>query len=456
LIFHKDDPVATISVTEMPVEGRRSRSIVNNGKSDSNTVGDYATLCLLALVPAWLADDPSDAFVVGWGTGVSAGELAQLEGVHRVRVAEISPGVIDAAPLFADWNLGAHANAKVVLERRDAFRALLRSGDRYGVILSEPSNPWVTGVEMLYSREFLEAAREHLTPGGVFGQWMHGYETDAKTLALVAETYAAVFDQVAVWFTGSSDLVLLGFRSQGGYPAAATLRERLARHDFSRGFRRCGTPSWNELAAHEILPPGVLERDPKARVHTLRHPLLASTAARAFFLGGSTDMRRLPGSLGGAEPPPRGLLAEGAPLLDEAALRTVTQHVCESRRPAECATWHAYWMQRWPASELRKQTWRETSNRVSASPEVGLALIERLAALYRGEVPKAPTSDPLARAQLATSLFGRHYVHAIPFPRRGVQRAWSECGRRPNPLACLDARRAAEAQLASLTAVAAD
>jgi hypothetical protein len=167
-------------------------------------------------------------------------------------------------------------------------------------------------------------------------------------------------------------------------------------------------------------------------------------------------MPRLPGSLGGAEPPPRGLLAASAPLLDEAALRAITHHVCKSPRPAECATWHAYWKQRWPASPLRERTWRETSDRVSSSPEIGRALVERLAALYRGEVPPAPTGDPLARAQLATRLFGRHYVHSIPFPRRGVQRAWSECGRRPNPLACVDAQREAEAKLGSLTAAAKD
>jgi spermidine synthase len=455
-IFHEDDPVATITVTEISAGGRRSRSIVNNGKSDGNTVGDYATMCLSALVPAWLADDPAEAFVVGWGTGVSAGELGRLAGVRRVRVAEISPGVVDAAPLFADWNLGAHANPKVIPERRDAYRALLRSGDRYGVILSEPSNPWVTGVEMLYSQEFLEAARERLTPGGVYAQWMNAYDSDAKTIALVAQTYARVFDQFAVWFTGSSDLLLLGFRSQEGYPSADTLRERFARHDFSEGFRRCGTASWNELAAHEILPPGVLVPDPHARVHTLRHPLLATIAARAFFSGGTIAFPRQPGPLTGPEPPASGLLAESAPLLDEAGLRTVTRHVCESRRPAECATWHAYWRERWPASELQEQTWRETSDRVSASPELGRALVERLAALYRGDVPLAPSGDPLARAQLATSLFGRHYVHAIPFPRRGLERAWRECARRPDPLVCSAARREAEAQLASLSATAAD
>ena len=42
--------------------------------------------------------------------------------------------------------------------RSDAYRALQRSTSLYDVIVSEPSNPWVTGVELLYSLEFLKAA----------------------------------------------------------------------------------------------------------------------------------------------------------------------------------------------------------------------------------------------------------------------------------------------------------
>ena len=51
---------------------------------------------------------------------------------------------------------------------------------------------------MLFSREFLEAARNRLRPGGVYAQWFHTYETDRESLALVLSTYAAVFDRVAV------------------------------------------------------------------------------------------------------------------------------------------------------------------------------------------------------------------------------------------------------------------
>ena len=134
---------------------RRARSgalsIVNNGKSDGNLVVDYPTMALTGLVPALLAERPARAFVVGYGTGVTVGELAALPDVEEVVVAEISRGVLRAAPFFDSGNLGASTNPKVKLVRGDAYRVLLRTPGRFDVIASEPSNPWMAGVEMLYS-----------------------------------------------------------------------------------------------------------------------------------------------------------------------------------------------------------------------------------------------------------------------------------------------------------------
>jgi hypothetical protein len=53
-------------------------------------------------------------------------------------------------------------------------------------------------------------------------------------------------------------------------------------------------------------------------------------------------------------------------------------------------------------------------------------------------------------ARLATALYARHFVHAIPFPRAGVRRAWNACEQGPTALACLEAREAAERALTSL------
>ena len=111
-----------------------------------------------------------------------------------MRVAEISRAVIAAAaPYFDVGNGNASKSPKVEILRGDAYRTLLRSERKFDLIVSEPSNPWVTGVEMLYSREFLQAAREHLAPGGVYAQWFHVYESDVDVVSLVLRTYADVF-----------------------------------------------------------------------------------------------------------------------------------------------------------------------------------------------------------------------------------------------------------------------
>ncbi|GAG51775.1 unnamed protein product, partial [marine sediment metagenome] len=166
-------------------------------------------MALVALIPCLIAESCTDAFVIGYGTGVTAGEFSALESMQSVVVAEISRGVVEAAPLFDAGNLGASKSPKVRVQRGDAYRALLRSEGSFDVIASEPSNPWVSGVEMLYSREFLEAARNRLRPGGVYAQWFHTYETDRESLELVLSTYAAVFDREAVWFAKGADILLL-------------------------------------------------------------------------------------------------------------------------------------------------------------------------------------------------------------------------------------------------------
>jgi SAM-dependent methyltransferase len=241
VVFYMDDPTSTVSVSDGPPKGdgeRLNRGIVTNGKPDGNLIGDYPTMALTALVPALLAESPERAFVIGYGTGVTAGELAALELTRVVHVAEISQGVIEAAPLFDEGNLNASKNPKVTIQRGDAYRTLLRSEGQYDLILSEPSNPWVTGVEMLYSVEFLDAARRRLAPGGVYAQWFHLYELDVETVELVLRTYASVFPHVSVWYTMASDLLLLGFDRPEHALDVGAIEERFRRPDFADRARR--------------------------------------------------------------------------------------------------------------------------------------------------------------------------------------------------------------------------
>jgi tetratricopeptide (TPR) repeat protein len=85
--------------------------------------------------------------------------------------------------------------------------------ESWDVIVSEPSNPWVTGMSDLFTREAFEAARARLRPGGTFGAWFHAYSTDAATVAAIVRTFSEVFPRCTLVEVGAGvDYLLLGGR----------------------------------------------------------------------------------------------------------------------------------------------------------------------------------------------------------------------------------------------------
>ena len=128
VLFYDDDPTTSVAVEEWPdPRGKATRAIITNGKSDGSLGPDYPTMALAGLLPCLFTEQCRSAFVVGYGTGVTAGELAELDSIETVTVAEISRGVIKAARFFDHGNRQASRNPKVRIVRSDAYRALLRS-----------------------------------------------------------------------------------------------------------------------------------------------------------------------------------------------------------------------------------------------------------------------------------------------------------------------------------------
>ena len=63
---------------------------------------------------------------------------------------------------------------------------------KYDVIISEPSNPWMAGIGSVFSRDFYQIAASRLKPGGIMSQWFHTYELDDGILELVVRTFQRV------------------------------------------------------------------------------------------------------------------------------------------------------------------------------------------------------------------------------------------------------------------------
>jgi predicted membrane-bound spermidine synthase len=455
VLFYEDDATSSIAVTR-DVDQEGALSIIHNGKSDGSLVADYPTMALTGLIPALLAERPARAFVVGYGTGVTVGELAALPEVEEVVVAEISRGVLRAAPFFDAGNLGASANPKVRVVRGDAYRVLLRSAGRFDVIASEPSNPWMAGVEMLYSEEFLRAARGRLNPGGVYAQWFHGYETDRETVSIVLRTYASVFDDVAIWYTLGPDLLLIGF-AEGNPDPFPRLVERAASPAYQAGLARAGIEETAALLAHELVPRGVLRRRRDGGpVHTLLHPILTDRAARAFFSGGLVDLpsfaRLREARAGERSSFLRRYVRENGGALPPRERALLTDQLCQSR-PEECAVALAAWLHEEPSSlELAKRIIQTRKHFGIQGPPFSSPFLNRLSRFFEAEGSDRSHPTPEAVGQ-ETQVFAEYYLPGLPFERRYLTHLLDRCATDPeNTQRCLEERKKAERQLGQLGA----
>ena len=81
----------------------------------------------------------------------------------------------------------------------DARNFLFTTRDKYDLIISEPSNPWIAGVATLFTREFYQAARSRLAPDGVFVQWMQAYSLYPEDLRMLFATFLAEFHGATLW-----------------------------------------------------------------------------------------------------------------------------------------------------------------------------------------------------------------------------------------------------------------
>jgi spermidine synthase len=431
ILFHDDDPVSTVAVgeTQMPGVGRIT-SVSNNGKSDGSIPLDNPTMIMAAILPSLFAEKAERGFVIGYGTGMTVGEMAALPTMQRVDVAEVSPAVIEAAPHFDHGNHDASKSPKVRVLRGDAYRFLVRGEERYDVIASEPPNPWVTGVENLYSVEFLRTAKARLAPGGVWAQWIHVYEIDTETVSLVLRSYAQVFDHIAVWYALGSDLLLLGFDDDRHALDLERLEARFAAPAMRQAFLRARIESFPALLGHELLPIGVVQAAKlQGPVHTLAKPILAHQAARAFFRRTTAQLPgtfALPAATIGARNSLLRLYAErSGGALPEEAREAVARQLCDGRY-YECAAFLAAWEHEVPGSGARQAVLERFERTSTERAKAASTIFPQLTPLF-GPAPGAQTPLTVEQAKHLTELFALFYFHAAPFPRDALSAIWARC-----------------------------
>lgn len=210
LLWYREGPTATVSVRR---DGDTVSMGINGRTNASDSRYDMPTQVMLGQLPMQLATQRRNALVIGFATGVTVGSILQSP-IESVTCVELEPATIVASQYFNHVNNRPLDDPRTKLIIDDARTYLRVTPERYDVIVSEPSHPWVPGVANLFTREFFELGRSRLSEQGVFVQWLQMYQLSTDSLRSVLATYAQVFPHVQVYRVGGvqqgKDLLLVG------------------------------------------------------------------------------------------------------------------------------------------------------------------------------------------------------------------------------------------------------
>ncbi len=209
LLYYDEGLTSVVTVAQN--RGTGNIWLANNGKVDASSQSDIATQTLSVHLPFFARPDAKRVLIVGLASGISVGSATLYPGVEEIDVIEIEPVVVTASHFFDEYNHRPLEDPRVRLHINDARNHLLLSEDgRYDLVSSEPSNPWITGVSNLFTREFFELGKRKLAPGGVWGQWLQIYGMVPDEIKTILATFADVYAYVQVFRVDESDLILLG------------------------------------------------------------------------------------------------------------------------------------------------------------------------------------------------------------------------------------------------------
>ena len=213
IVFHRDGKTATVDV----LEGDGYRSIRTNGKTDAALnmmeavmpTADEYTMALLAILPLGHKPDASTAAVIGFGSGMSTTLLLNSPNLKSVETIEIEPSMVEGARNFMPIVTPAFTDPRSHIVIDDAKSYFARGRNRYDIIVSEPSNPWVSGVASLFTEEFYARLSNYMNEGGVLSQWLHTYEMDGAALASIMKALAKTFPDYVIYTTIDADIVII-------------------------------------------------------------------------------------------------------------------------------------------------------------------------------------------------------------------------------------------------------
>ncbi len=200
----RNGKTATISLHE----GEGGAYVKTNGKADASLAkdrakpisGDELTQSATAFMPMAMRNKPYNAAMIGLGSGMGSHYLLADPLLKRLDCIEIEEEMVKLAKKgFYPYNNRSFDDPRMFLHIGDARTFFHTQNLSYDLIVSVPSNPWVSGVASLFSLEFYHHIKRYLNPGGQLVQWLQLYEFNNELLLHIIKALDESFKYVSVY-----------------------------------------------------------------------------------------------------------------------------------------------------------------------------------------------------------------------------------------------------------------
>lgn len=206
------------NVTYLKNDGKVEVSVPTDPAQPAPT-SDLATQVLMGLLPLLLhPGQPESVFLLGYGSGTTAGAILACPETKRLTVAELEEAVLGAdrffthvngRPLRAEWAETGRVRALVA----DGRSFLSSFAGTFNAVVSQPADPSVNGMSDLFTREFFRVAAARVGEHGLMSQWLQLYSITPRYLGILCRTFRDAFPATLMFHPPrSGEVILLGAR----------------------------------------------------------------------------------------------------------------------------------------------------------------------------------------------------------------------------------------------------
>lgn len=287
IAYYKDGKTASISAAYF--SGSQTMNIATNGKPDAGVsmnpnnppAPDESTMILASALPLSFHSNPDNIGVIGFGSGMTTHTFLGDSRVKKVDTIEIEEAMVEGAKVFGQRVERAYHDPRSHIIIDDAKSYFSGQKTKYDIIVSEPSNPWISGIGSLFATEFYEFIPRHLNDNGLFVQWIQLYEINDRLVSSILKGLTTNFADYKAYVI-HSDLIIVASPKAKLPKESDVIFQGVLKQELSYQ----GIDSLKELTAYRVADNQILRAYANlhdTRINSYYYPYLSMEAPKTRF-----------------------------------------------------------------------------------------------------------------------------------------------------------------------------